>query len=176
MEYTKLGSTGLDVSKLCFGTWRFNSQADDGTVETNREDAHELLDAFVEHGGNFIDTANGYGGGKSEKWIGEWLEERDREEYVIASKVYWTQVSRVDRNLSRKTIRAEIEGTLDRLDREGFDRVEVDVEFSTAGDARVCPICAGLQGNTYTISEARGRVPQHPGCRCAFLPVVDSSG
>jgi SPP1 gp7 family putative phage head morphogenesis protein len=73
-------------------------------------------------------------------------------------------------------INAHAEGTLDRLDREGFDRVEVDVEFSTAGDARVCPICAGLRGNTYTISEARGRVPQHPGCRCAFLPVVDSSG
>ncbi|MCU4744714.1 aldo/keto reductase [Halobacteria archaeon AArc-m2/3/4] len=120
MEYTKLGSTGLDVSKVCFGTWRFNKESD-GTVETDRETAHELLDRFADHGGNFIDTANGYGDGESERWIGEWLGDRDREDYVIASKVYWSQVSRFDENLSRKNIRAEIEGTLERLDTDYID-------------------------------------------------------
>ncbi|WP_435102774.1 aldo/keto reductase [Halarchaeum sp. P4] len=120
MEYTKLGSTGVDVSRLCLGTWRFGKESD-GVVETDREQAHELLDAFADAGGNFIDTANGYGGGKSEQWIGEWLEERDREDYVLASKVYWTQESRFQENLSRKTIRAEIEGTLDRLGTDYLD-------------------------------------------------------
>ena len=120
MEYTKLGSTGTDVSKLCFGTWRFGQESN-GVVETNRAEAHELLDACEENGINFIDTANGYGGGQSERWIGEWLAERDREEYVIASKVYWSQVSRFSENLSRKNIRAEIEGTLERLDTEYLD-------------------------------------------------------
>ena len=120
MEYTKLGSTGTDVSKICFGTWRFGKESD-GVVETGREEAHELLDAFAEAGGNFIDTANGYGGGKSEEWIGEWLEERDREGYVVASKVYWSNVSRFSENLSRKNIRAEIEGTLDRLGTDYID-------------------------------------------------------
>jgi aryl-alcohol dehydrogenase-like predicted oxidoreductase len=120
MEYTKLGSTGLDVSTLCFGTWRFNNESG-GTVETDREQAHRLLDAFADAGGNFIDTANNYGNGKSEEWIGEWLDGRDREEYVIATKVYNARVSRFSNNLSRKNIRAEIEGTLDRLDTDYVD-------------------------------------------------------
>ena len=120
MEYTKLGSTGVDVSALCFGTWRFNLEKD-GVVETDRDMAHQLLDRFAEAGGNFIDTANGYGGGKSEEWIGEWLAERDREDYVIASKVYWSQVSRFSENLSRKNIRAELSASLDRLDTDYLD-------------------------------------------------------
>ena len=120
MEYTKLGSTGLDVSQLCFGTWRFNKETD-GVLETDRETAHALLDQFADLGGNFIDTANGYGGGTSEEWIGEWLADRDREDFVIASKVYWSQRSRFSSNLSRKNIRAEIEGSLERLDTEYLD-------------------------------------------------------
>ncbi len=120
MEYRRLGSTGMNVSELCLGTWRFGKEHD-GMMETDREEAHELLDDWDRLGGNFIDTANGYGGGKSERWIGEWLEERDREDYVVASKVYWTQESRFDENLSRKTIRAEIEGTLDRLGTDYLD-------------------------------------------------------
>lgn len=121
MEYKNLGSTGVKVSSLCYGTWRFNSEAEDGTIETDREEAHALLDTFADHGGNFIDTANGYGDGKSERWIGEWLDDRDREDYVLASKVYWSQVSRFSQNLSRKNIRAEIEGSLDRLDTDYLD-------------------------------------------------------
>ncbi|GAB3687214.1 aldo/keto reductase [Salinarchaeum chitinilyticum] len=120
MEYVRLGETGLQVSPLCLGTWRFGQESG-GVVETDRERAHELLDAFTEHGGNFIDTANGYGGGDSERWIGEWLEDEDREEYVIASKCYWSQVSRFQENLSRKNVRAEVEGSLDRLGTDYLD-------------------------------------------------------
>lgn len=120
MEYTKLGDTGLEVSQLCLGTSGFNRERD-GIVETDREEGHALLDRFAERGGNFIDTANTYGGGKSEQWIGDWLAERDREEYVIASKVYWANVSRFRANLSRKNIRAEIQGTLDRLGTDYLD-------------------------------------------------------
>lgn len=121
MKYTNLGSTGTKVSEICYGTWRFNAEADDGTVETDHETAHDLLNTFEEHGGNFIDTANDYGNGESERWIGEWLDERSREEFVLASKVYWRQVSRFDRNLSRKNIRAEIEGSLERLGTDYLD-------------------------------------------------------
>jgi aryl-alcohol dehydrogenase-like predicted oxidoreductase len=114
MEYVRLGTTGLEVSPICFGTWRFNKESG-GVVETGREEAHELLDALEARGANFIDTANGYGGGESEKWIGEWLTERDREDYVIASKCYWSDVSRFQENLSRKNVRAEVEGSLEKL-------------------------------------------------------------
>jgi len=122
MEYVRLGSTGLEVSLICFGTWRFGLEHEDsGVVETGREEAHELLDAVEERGGNFIDTANGYGGGKSEEWIGEWLADRDREDYVIASKCYWSIVSRFQENLSKKNVRAEVEGSLERLGTDYLD-------------------------------------------------------
>ena len=49
MHYRRLGTTGLQVSPLCLGTWRFGKESD-GVVETSREDAHELLDAFAERG------------------------------------------------------------------------------------------------------------------------------
>ncbi|WP_137289845.1 aldo/keto reductase [Natronorubrum halophilum] len=129
MEYTTLGNTGTTVSKLCFGTWRFGKESG-GTVETDREEAHELLDACWEHGINFIDTANVYGDpdGKSERWIGEWLADRDhdREDLVLASKVYFPFNGRGepgpnDSGLGRKHIRAQIEGTLERLGTDYLD-------------------------------------------------------
>ena len=120
MDYVRLGATGLEVSPLCLGTWRFGQESGD-VVETDRDDAHEVLDAWADHGGNFIDTANGYGGGDSERWIGEWLAERDREDYVLASKCYWSEVSRFQENTSRKNVRAEVEGSLDRLDTDYLD-------------------------------------------------------
>lgn len=123
MEYTKLGTTGTKVSKLCFGTWRFGKQTD-GEVETNREEAHELLDACWEQGINFIDTANVYGdpSGTSEEYIGEWLKDYDRSDFVIASKVYGDMGDGPnDSGLGRKHIREQIDATLDRLDTEYLD-------------------------------------------------------
>jgi len=70
-------------------------------------------------------------------------------------------------------INAHAEGTLDRFERMGVDEVGVKAEWQTAGDSRVCPICASLEGSTFTIDEARGKLPAHPRCRCAFLPVVN---
>ena len=128
MEYVRLGSTGLTVSRLCLGTWRFGRETD-GVVETDRETAHELLDAAHERGINFIDTANRYGNphGTAERFIGEWLEERNREDFVVASKVYfpfngWGEPGHNDEGLGRKHVRAQIEGTLDRL---GTDYVDI---------------------------------------------------
>jgi len=129
MEYTQLGSTGTSVSQLCLGTWRFGRETD-GTVETTKDEAHELLDAAAERGINFIDTANVYGdpNGTSEEWIGEWLEDRDihREDVVLASKVYFPFDGRGepgpnDSGLGRKHIRAQIEGTLERLGTDYLD-------------------------------------------------------
>ncbi|WP_207589928.1 aldo/keto reductase [Halomontanus rarus] len=123
MEYTKLGSTGTDVSRLCFGTWRFAKESD-GVVETDRDEAHELLDAARENGINFIDTANVYGdpNGTSERWIGEWLADYDREDFVIASKVYGDMGDGPNRGgLNRKHIRDQIDGTLERLGTDYLD-------------------------------------------------------
>jgi aryl-alcohol dehydrogenase-like predicted oxidoreductase len=127
MDYRRLGSTGTKVSELCFGTWRFGRETG-GVLETDRGQAHDLLDTFDEHGGNFIDTANVYGNpnGTSEEYLGDWLAERDREDYVLASKVYfpfdgWGEPGPNDSGLGRKHIRAQIEGTLDRLGTDYLD-------------------------------------------------------
>ena len=126
MEYVPLGNTGTSVSRLCFGTWRFGNRHEG--VETNNAEAHELLDACRDHGINFIDTANVYGepGGTVEEWIGEWLSTHSREEFVIASKVYfpfdgWGEPGPNDSGLGRKHVRAQIEGTLERLGTDYLD-------------------------------------------------------
>jgi aryl-alcohol dehydrogenase-like predicted oxidoreductase len=124
MEYTKLGSTGTSVSKLCFGTWRFGKETDDGTLETDRETAHDLLDACEAHGVNFVDTANVYGDppGTAERWIGEWLAERDRSEFVLASKVYFpVGEGPNDSGLGRRHVREQVDATLDRLGTDYLD-------------------------------------------------------
>lgn len=123
MEYTTLGATGTEISKLCFGTWRFGHESD-GVIETTREEAHQLLDEAHEQGINFIDTANRYGDppGTSEKYLGEWLDDHEREDFVIASKVGLDVDDGLNRNgLSRKHIRWQIEETLDRLNTDYVD-------------------------------------------------------
>ncbi|EFW89923.1 putative oxidoreductase (aldo-keto reductase family protein) [Haladaptatus paucihalophilus DX253] len=124
LETVSLGTTGTKVSEIAFGTWRFGRENDEGTVEIGEDRAHELLDAYAEAGGNFIDTADMYGGGESEKYIGNWLAERDREDFVIASKIYWP--TRTDdpngRGLSRKHLRRQMDLILDRL---GTDYVDL---------------------------------------------------
>lgn len=67
-------------------------------------------------------------------------------------------------------INAHAEGQLDGFQELGVGSLGVDVEFSTAGDDRVCPVCAGMEGKIFTIEEARGVIPVHPNCRCAWIP------
>lgn len=73
-----------------------------------------------------------------------------------------------------EVVRAHSEGTLGRFERIAGDGVQVEVqaEWSTAGDSRVCEICEGLEGRTFSLDEARGMLPIHPQCRCAWLPRV----
>ncbi|RDI73000.1 aldo/keto reductase [Halopelagius longus] len=124
LDYRRLGTTGTKVSELCFGTWRFGRKTG-GVLETSKEEAHELLDAYVERGGNFIDTANVYGdpNGTSEDWIGDWLSDYDREQFVVASKVYFgfDDENPNGSGLSRTHVRNQIEGTLDRLGTDYLD-------------------------------------------------------
>jgi aryl-alcohol dehydrogenase-like predicted oxidoreductase len=82
-----------------------------------------LLSTYEEHGGYFIDTADMYGEGDSERWIGEWLADRDRERFVIASKIYWP--TREDdpngSGLNRKHLRRQIDLMLERLGTDYLD-------------------------------------------------------
>lgn len=77
------------------------------------------------------------------------------------------------RTLARtEVIEAHAEGALDEYAEAGVEGVTVMAEFATAGDDSVCPECEGLEGNIYTIEEARGLIPVHPNCRCAWIPIM----
>jgi len=81
----------------------------------------------------------------------------------------------IGKNRSRVIARTEIirahgEGQLDVLERLGVEEVGVAVEWSTAGDGRVCQLCAPLEGIVMKLKEARGTIPRHPQCRCSYIP------
>lgn len=67
-------------------------------------------------------------------------------------------------------IRAHAEGQLDSMERLGVKELRVMVEWGTAEDDRVCPLCQPLHGIVITMSEAKGLIPRHVGCRCTWLP------
>lgn len=71
-----------------------------------------------------------------------------------------------------ETVRAANEQALTRYEQAGVDEVGVEVEWLTAQDDRVCPVCASKAGNRYSVEEAHGILPQHPQCRCTFVPIV----
>lgn len=71
-----------------------------------------------------------------------------------------------------ETIYTHNEAALTRYERQGLDKVTAEVEWLTAGDTRVCPLCAGMEGDIFTLKEARGMIPLHPNCRCTWLPVT----
>lgn len=122
VEYLRLGGTGMEISEACLGAWMFGEEAPDGTEIVAEDTARSILDAAWSRGVNFIDTANVYGNdGRSEAYIGRWLEDKEREDFVVASKVYFALTGRQRIGLSRKIVMSEIEGTLDRLGTDYLD-------------------------------------------------------
>ncbi|WP_275736801.1 aldo/keto reductase [Halorhabdus sp. SVX81] len=121
MEYTTLGSTGMEVSKIALGCMSFGSQ-DDWMLDA--EEGRELVERAIDLGVNFFDTANTYSAGESEEILGDVLAEYDRDEQVVATKVRFSGAKehRNAEGLSRKTIEQELDHSLDRL---GMDTVDL---------------------------------------------------
>lgn len=71
-----------------------------------------------------------------------------------------------------ETIRTNAEAQLNTFERFGIRDVELDAEWITAGDDRVCPECEPREGKVFSIDEARGMIPLHPNCRCGWIPVI----
>ncbi|AUV81582.1 aldo/keto reductase [Salinigranum rubrum] len=122
MEYTTLGDTGMEVSRICLGCMSFGtSEWRDWVLD--EEEGLELVDRALELGINFFDTANMYSKGESERVLGKALEGR-REESVVATKVFF-QMDESNPNsggLSRKAIEQEVDNSLSRL---GMDTVDL---------------------------------------------------
>ncbi|ACV47290.1 MULTISPECIES: aldo/keto reductase [Halomicrobium] len=120
MEYTTLGSTGIEVSKICLGCMSFGS-GDEWMLD--RDDSEALIERALELGINFFDTANVYSTGESEAILGDVLGEYDRDEQVVATKVFGEMGDDPNRQgLSRKAIEQELSASLDRL---GMDTVDL---------------------------------------------------
>lgn len=84
-------------------------------------------------------------------------------------------LTRAKRIARTEIIHAHSEGQLDAFERLGVTELGVMAEWITAGDNRVCPRCAALQGQVFTIKRARGILPRHPNCRCTWVPNVDAT-
>ncbi len=88
MKYEQLGKTGIKISKIGLGTWQFGASYWGWGKELGEEEAISIIRGAVELGINFIDTAEIYGWGRSERIVGRALSYVDREEVVIATKVF----------------------------------------------------------------------------------------
>jgi len=123
MEYTTLGTTGMEVSEICLGCMSFGG----GREWTLGEDeSHDLIDRAIELGINFFDTANVYSTGESEEILGSALAEYDRDEQVVATKVFGEMADHPNaQGLSRKAIEQELANSLDRLDMDTVDLYQI---------------------------------------------------
>ena len=121
MQYTHLGRSGLQVSRLCLGTMNFGPQTEESA-------AHGIMDSAHENGINFFDTANVYGGtghrGWTEEIIGRWFAKggERREHTVLATKLYGTMTDRPNESkLSALNIRRALDASLKRLQTDYID-------------------------------------------------------
>lgn len=119
MQYTTLGNSGIEVSKLCLGGMSFGkASADFHQWTLDPEHTQKVIARAFEQGITFIDTANTYSFGTSEQYIGQALRNLGiaRDQVVLASKVYFNEG-----HLSAAAIKREIEGTLTRLGTDYLD-------------------------------------------------------
>ena len=121
MKTTRLGRTGLNVSRICLGTMNFGGY-------TSPEDSFRIMDHALDSGIQFFDTANVYGGaagkGATEKIVGDWLAEGKgrRDQVVLATKVYGTTGDGPnDKHLSARHIRQACDDSLARLRTDRID-------------------------------------------------------
>jgi aryl-alcohol dehydrogenase-like predicted oxidoreductase len=120
-EYITLGRSGLRVSPLCLGTMTFGTEWGFGA---NEETSRAVFNHYLEAGGNFIDTADGYTNGRSEQLVGKFVAERSlRDRLAIATKFTFS-ADRANPNAGgngRKNARRALEGSLRRLQTDYVD-------------------------------------------------------
>lgn len=127
MKYRLLGRTGLLVSELCLGTMTFYGKGFWEVVGKQGQDvANEIVACSLDAGINFIDTANVYSFGESEKMLGKALEGRARDEVIIATKVRGRMSDEVNNvGLSRHQIMRSVEASLERLNTDYIDLYQI---------------------------------------------------
>ncbi len=120
MRYKLLGASGLRVSELSLGTMTFGEEWGFGA---SKEESRRMFDAYVEAGGNFIDTAMNYNEGSSENFVGEFIAP-NRDRYVVATKYTMNRSANGDMNFSgsqRKNMMRSLEQSLRRMKTDYVD-------------------------------------------------------
>mgnify|MGYP000214311154 CR=1 FL=1 len=117
MEYTRLGTTDIEVSKLCIGCMSFGKAGLMHDWTLDEAESEKVIKHALDLGINFFDTANCYSSGTSEEYLGKAIKNNvARDKVVLASKVYFN-----DGRLSKEAIAREIDGTLKRLGSDYLD-------------------------------------------------------
>ena len=114
MKYRKLGDSDLEVSEISLGSWLTYG------VGVEADKARACLDAAFDVGINFIDTANVYGRGAAETFLGNALKDRPRDAYVLATKLYFPMTD-TDSGLSREQVEKQLDASLQRLQTDYVD-------------------------------------------------------
>ncbi len=114
MKYRQLGDSGISVSEICLGSWLTYG------VGVEADSARACLDRAFDEGINFIDTANIYGRGAAETFLGEALKGRPRDSYVMATKLFFP-MSDTDKGLSRAQVLKQVDASLSRLQTDYID-------------------------------------------------------
>jgi len=114
MKYRKLGASDLEVSEISLGSWLTYG------VGVEEDAARACLDRAFEVGINFIDTANIYGRGAAETFLGEALSARPRESYILATKLFFP-MTETDRGLSAAQVEKQLDASLKRLRTDHVD-------------------------------------------------------
>jgi len=141
MNYKKMSGTGIKVSEMCLGTMMFGSQ-------TSREDSLKIIDYAIENGINFIDTADAYNAGESERLVGEALEGR-REDMILATKVRFKVGDEINNSgLNRRHILKQVEKSLKNLRTDYIDiyylhAMDNDVDFEETFDTMTTLVHSG---------------------------------
>src|SRR5579862_1524924 len=147
MERAYLGQTGIRVSRLILGCGNFggigSAPAFFGQGETH-EEAFALMDAAWEVGIRTFDTADAYGGGRSESWIGDWLRTKNgavRDELVLSTKTFNPMEEGADHGLAPERVKRQVESSLGRL---GVERVDMFVTHAWDPDVPIAETAGAL--------------------------------
>ena len=141
MKYRNLGDSDLQVSEISLGSWLTYG------VGVEADKARACLDTAFDQGINFIDTANVYGRGAAEEFLGDALKDRPRSSYVLATKLFFP-MSDSDRGLSREQVEKQLDASLDRLGTDYIDlyqchRYDWDTELDETMEALTAAVDSG---------------------------------
>lgn len=141
MKYRNLGDSDLQVSEISLGSWLTYG------VGVEADKARACLDTAFDQGINFIDTANVYGRGAAESFLGEALKDRPRSSYVLATKLFFP-MSDTDRGLSREQVEKQLDASLERLGTDYVDlyqchRYDWDTDLDETMEALTAAVDSG---------------------------------